>query len=77
MRTLPDITRVANANDALGLLKEQKFDLVITMRRLGDMDIFDFGKKVKKIQDIPVILLLNTVADVPYLPDISVQEGRL
>jgi CheY-like chemotaxis protein len=75
LRTLPVITRVANANEALELVKKQKFDLVITMRRLGDMDTFAFGKKLKRIQDIPVILLLNNAADIPYLPDISRREG--
>ena len=75
LRTLPVITRVANAKDALELIKKQKFDLVITMRRLGDMDTFAFGKKLKRIQDIPVILLLNNAADISYLPDISSREG--
>ena len=75
LRTLPVITRVANAKEALELIKKQKFDLVITMRRLGDMDTFAFGKKLKRIQDIPVILLLNNAADISYLPDISSREG--
>jgi len=75
LRTLPVITRVANANEALERIKKQKFDLVITMRRLGDMDTFAFGKKLKRIQDIPVILLLNNAADISYLPDISSREG--
>jgi len=75
LRTLPVITRVDTANEALELINTKKFDLVITMRRLSDMDTFSFGKKVKRIQDIPVILLLSNVADVPYLPDITTQEG--
>ncbi len=75
LRTLPVITRVANANEALALIKKKKFDLVITMRRLGDMDIFAFGRKLKRIRNIPVIVLLNNVADIPYLPDISTRKG--
>ena len=75
LRTLPVITRVDTANEALELIKTRKFDLVITMRRLSDMDTFSLGKKIKRIQDIPVILLLNSVADVPYLPDLSTREG--
>ncbi len=75
LRTLPDVTRVATANEALNLLEEQTFDLVITMRRLGDIDPFSFGTQVKIIQDIPVVLLLNNPADVPYLPDITSGEG--
>ncbi len=75
LRTLPVITRVATASEALNLLKEQTFDLVITMRRLGDIDVFSFGSQVKEIQKIPVVLLLNNPADVPYLPDVSSGEG--
>ena len=75
LRTLPVITRVDTANEALELIKLKKFDLVITMRRLSDMDTFSLGRKIKRIQNIPVILLLNNVADVPYFPDLSTREG--
>ena len=75
LRTLPVITRVDTANEALELINTKKFDLVITMRRLSDMDTFDLGQKIKRIQNIPVILLLNNVADVPYLPDLTYREG--
>ncbi|MHA2094065.1 MAG: PEP/pyruvate-binding domain-containing protein [Candidatus Hodarchaeales archaeon] len=76
LRTLPVITRVATASEALSLLKsKQTFDLVITMRRLGDIDAFSFGSQVKEIQDIPVVLLLNNPADVPYLSDVTSGEG--
>ena len=75
LRTLPIITRVATATDAIKLVKEQEFDLVITMRRLGDMEPFSLGKKLKQYQDIPVILLVNNAADLPYLPPINTREG--
>jgi hypothetical protein len=75
LRTLPMITRVATANDAIKLVQIEEFDLVITMRRLGDMDPFSLGKKVKQYQNIPVILLVNNAANLPYLPDITTREG--
>lgn len=74
LRTLPRITRVSSAKEALEILNTQQFDLVITMRRLGEMDAFSFGKNVKKIQDIPVILLLTSVVEINYLP---VMEKRI
>ncbi|MFX0186051.1 MAG: PEP/pyruvate-binding domain-containing protein, partial [Candidatus Hodarchaeota archaeon] len=52
-----------------------EFDLVITMRRLGDVDAFSFGQDLKKIRDIPVILLLNNASIIPYLPDPSKRKG--
>ena len=75
LRTLPRITRVSSANEALTLLQEKNFDMVITMRRVGDMDAFSFGKSVKKIKDIPVILLLNSVVEIRYIPEISKCDG--
>lgn len=75
LRTLPRITRVSSANEALEMLGEKKFDLVITMRRLGDMDAFSFGVNVKSIQDIPVILLLNSVVEIKYLPEFEKRKG--
>ncbi|MFX0174138.1 MAG: PEP/pyruvate-binding domain-containing protein [Candidatus Hodarchaeota archaeon] len=75
LRTLPSITRVTSAKEALKLVKEKEFDLVITMRRLGDVDAFAFGQEIKKIQDIPVILLLNNASIIPYLPDPTKRQG--
>ena len=75
LRTLPRITRVSSAKQALDLLQERKFELVITMRRVGDLDAFSFGKEVKEIYDIPVILLLNSVVELSYLPPKEKQEG--
>jgi len=61
LRTLPRITRVSSAREALEILKTENFDLVITMRQLGEMDAFSFGESVKEIRDIPVILLLTSL----------------
>ncbi|UCG00713.1 MAG: hypothetical protein JSW11_13970 [Candidatus Heimdallarchaeota archaeon] len=75
LRTLPSITRVASAKDALKLVNEKEFDLIITMRRLGDVDAFAFGREIKKVRDIPVILLLNNASNIPYLPDPTKRQG--
>ena len=75
LRTLPSITRVASAKEALKLVKEKEFDLVITMRRLGDVDAFALGRQIKQVRNIPVILLLNNTGVIPYLPDLSKRQG--
>ncbi len=75
LRTLPRITHVSSAQEALVLLKENQFDLVITMLRLGDIDAFTFGQNVKKIQDIPVVLLLSSVVETNYLPEMNNRKG--
>lgn len=75
LRTLPSITRVASAQEALKLVKEKDFDLVITMRRLGDIDAFVLGQQIKQIRNIPVVLLLNNTGIIPYLPEPSNRQG--
>ena len=66
LRTLPHISRASSVSQAEALLREQKFDLVITMRRLGEVDPWAFAERVKKIQAIPVILLLNNTSELNY-----------
>lgn len=66
LRTLPHISRASTVAQAESLLREHKFDLVITMRRLGELDPWGFAERVKQIQDIPVILLLNNTSELHY-----------
>jgi CheY-like chemotaxis protein len=57
----PRFTWVATAGEALAALDKKKFDLVITMLRLADMDAFMLGRKIKnKDADLPVILLTHS-----------------
>ncbi|MCF2140924.1 MAG: hypothetical protein K9W44_12780 [Candidatus Lokiarchaeota archaeon] len=69
LRTLPHITRVSSVNEAINQLKEKKFDLVVTMRRLFEIDPYEFGKQLKEIQDIPVVLLLTSLSEINFFPD--------
>ncbi len=71
LRTLPHFTRVSSAQEAFDLYKKREFDLVITMRRLYDSDPFEFGQQIKKIRDIPVVLLLTSLSEINYLPDFT------
>jgi len=71
LRTLPHITRVSSAVDALEQLKKKDFDLVVTMRRLFDLDPYEFGKQIKEIRDIPVVLLLTSLSDINFIPDFT------
>ena len=54
----PNITRVSTGEEALAALRERPCDLVITLLRLGDMDIAKFGPVVRQVRpDLPVVLL--------------------
>ena len=68
LRTLPHIFRATSVTRALELLQDRQFDLVITMRRLGEINPMKFAEQVKEIQEIPVVLLLNNSSELQYLP---------
>ena len=55
---VPRIKRVNCAEDAFDALKKRSYDLVITMSRIGEMDVFDFCHQVKaEYEHIPIIML--------------------
>jgi CheY-like chemotaxis protein len=65
----PRLTRVDNGRKALELLENEKFDLIMTMPHLGDMDPFDLGLEVKRRRpDLPVILLAHSIEGLYPLP---------
>ena len=62
----PRVFRVSSGEEALEALVSSRFDLVITMARLGDMDPLEFGRRVKRMQPaLPVVLLLTDPGDIP------------
>jgi CheY-like chemotaxis protein len=65
----PRLIGVSCARDALALLAEKEFDLVITTPQLDDMDCFALGRAIKDIRpDLPVILLAHNIRDVTLIP---------
>lgn len=60
----PRLTWASSGEEALRCLDEKEFDLVLTMRRLADMDSYAFGEELKrKRPGLPVILLTHTAPD--------------
>jgi CheY-like chemotaxis protein len=56
----PRFTWVSSAQEALAVLDQKKFDMVISMLQLADMDVFALGEKIKsKAPDLPVVLLAH------------------
>lgn len=52
------LTRAATAADALELLRGRRFDVVITMARVGDLSVQEFGEKAKRMHPgLPVYLM--------------------
>jgi CheY-like chemotaxis protein len=59
---VPHFVRISGGENALQLIQKEKFDLIVAVMRLGDMDPFSFARQVKKADpDLPVIgLAYNT-----------------
>jgi CheY-like chemotaxis protein len=77
LRTLPHIFRATSVARALELLEDRQFDLVITMRRLGEIDPMKFAEQVKTLQNIPVVLLLNNSSELQYLPGKALENSQI
>ena len=53
----PRLRWAASARDALHLLELKRYDLVITMPQVNDMDGFSLARQVKELHgDVPVVL---------------------
>ncbi len=58
----PWVTRVSSGPEALERIKNDRFDLVITMPFMSGANAFDLGLAIKKIKpSLPVILIVHTI----------------
>lgn len=58
----PSITRAESTVEALDIVEKDGngFDLVITMYNVGDVDVFDFSRRMKALSpDTPIVLLTS------------------
>jgi len=62
----PRLTWVSTAREALDALSERRFDMVVTMPRLDDMDSSALGKVIKEsYPTLPVFLLVHDISELP------------
>ncbi len=73
LRFAPRFHRVDSAKTALTLMEKRHFDLVITMRRVGDMDVREFASRAKEIAPaVPTVLLAYDTPELErFLPQLS------
>lgn len=72
----PRITHAPSASRALKLLQERRFDLVITVLRLGTTDAAELGRRIKaEAPEIPVVLLIFDEAELGVFEDRALPEG--
>lgn len=69
----PRVTWSESADEAMTLLDQQDFDMVISMYRLADMDAFSLGRKIKqRFPNLPVLMLThNPVPSIYCAPEIG------
>ncbi len=61
----PRVTRTSSPLEALELLNEKRFDLVLVMPNLAGMDAFTLAPKIKeKNKTLPVYLLAHGISDI-------------
>ena len=61
----PRLTWASSASEAFQKLEEKKFDLILAMPSLDEMDVYSFGAKVKqKYTDLPFFMLLHNTCDI-------------
>jgi hypothetical protein len=74
LRYAPRIDQVPTAKKALERLRSENYDLVISMLRVGDINIQDFGRAVRKLHpSLPVVLLTFSSRELAVLQS----EGNL
>jgi CheY-like chemotaxis protein len=72
----PRVTRVSSAREALETLDRKRFDMVITMPHVGEMDAYTFGLAVKERKpQLPVNLLTHSLRGVYPPPENTDPSG--
>ena len=61
----PRLTWVSSASEAFKKLETKKFDMILAMPSLDEMDVYAFGAQVKKKYfDLPFFMLLHNTCDI-------------
>lgn len=72
----PSVSGVSSVEEALSLLHQKEFDMVLIVPHLEGLDIFSLGKKIKKIKkDLPVIIISPSIREIYALPGNGLGDG--
>jgi CheY-like chemotaxis protein len=76
LRTVPSIDRVSTAEEALDRIRNETYHLVISMPRVGEMNVRDFGRAVNEISpELPVVLLASNSRELSQLQQLEGLPG--
>ncbi|MBN1297208.1 hypothetical protein JXA80_10540 [bacterium] len=64
----PRITHAASSREAMDLLKRKKFDVVVIMLRIDEINPIPLAEQIRSLcPDIPTVILLNDNSEIPVL----------
>jgi hypothetical protein len=70
LSSAPTIIRVSTAEEAVEQLADIRPDLVITMPRVGETDVFEFGRQCREqMPELPVVLLAYDTRELSVLKE--------
>jgi CheY-like chemotaxis protein len=70
LSSVPTLIRVSTAEEAVRKLADSKPDLVITMPRVGEMDVFDFGRQCREqAPELPVVIMAYDTRELAFLKE--------
>ncbi len=76
LSSAPTIVRVSTAEEAVEEITDTNPDLIITMPRVGEMDVFEFSRRVREVApEIPVVLLAYDTRELSLLKERSDRGG--
>jgi CheY-like chemotaxis protein len=76
LRFVPSVERVSTAQEALTRIGEEHYDLVISMPRVGEMNVRDFGRSVaERSPGLPVMLLASNARELSVLKPLEGAPG--
>ncbi len=73
----PRLWHVSTAADALKIIHKRKFDMIILMTRIADMDPITFSRKIRELYPKkPIFLLAADESELSQLPPFDLQTKR-
>ncbi len=76
LSSAPTIVRVSTAEAAVEEIEDTNPDLIITMPRVGEMDVFEFSRKIREVApEIPIVLMAYDTRELSLLKERSDRGG--
>jgi len=74
----PYVTRASTGEEALRLVESRRFDMVLTMSRLGDMDAIQMASQLKKLDShLPIYNLSFNPRELQHLRRLDTVQAKI